>query len=176
MRCLSTANFLWGSWLSSHTSFSRVNKCRVWGWVGGYDNFSFLQKTIILMRQREETAEKINEIARVGRRGGGGKTYQSNGGRRNSPFCVIWRSSKANATHKRGWYVSGGLHMAFFSTLWCFLTPGFCGMTATHSAAPGSSRVQYESPLKCHKNIKPEEIALRFQEKAGDPYRRFHQF
>lgn len=74
MRWLSTANFLRGSWLSSHTSYSGVNKCLVQGWVGGYDNF-FCKKNIILMWWKERNSKNKWNMERRRRRKK--KTYQS---------------------------------------------------------------------------------------------------
>ncbi len=56
MRWLSTANFLRGSWLSSHTSFSGVNKCLVQGWVGGIWQL-LLQKPSSWCGKEKETAK-----------------------------------------------------------------------------------------------------------------------
>ena len=68
MRWLPTANFLRGSWLSSHASFLGVNKCHVQGWVGGYDN--------LLGRKHHTDALKRTEHLKEMERGGDDKSIK----------------------------------------------------------------------------------------------------
>lgn len=125
MRWLSTANFLRGSWLSSHTSFSGVNKCLVQGWVRGIWQ-------LLLLKPSFWCGEEKGTVKIKKRREGGRRKHINQEGHWNSPCCIMWWSSRGNANYKWGhpvicrWLVWCG----FFSTLWCFLAPNFCGMTA----------------------------------------------
>lgn len=83
-------------------------------------------ETIILMWWRERNSKNKK------RREGGRRKHINQEGHWNSPCCIMWWSSRGNANYKWGhpvicrWLVWCG----FFSTLWCFLAPNFCGMTA----------------------------------------------
>lgn len=116
MRWLSTANFLRGSWLSSHTSSSGVNKCLVWGGAARYDNFLYWNHHHDAEMRKKQ--QKINGIRRVG-----GEIRKHINQEKNAPFVFLWRTAEemvAINDATPGCATDWG-NVAFFSPLWCFL-------------------------------------------------------
>lgn len=136
------------------TSFPRVNKSRVWGWVGGYDIFFFfLQRTSSWYGTAKK--KQVGEGCKTERWNGGEKTYQSNCSRWNSPFCIYDGAAK-HMLVMRGAGMSTAGSMCLSSLLfWCFLTAAFCSSDGnSFGSLPLCPCSQCESPLKCHTNVR----------------------
>lgn len=147
MRWLSTANFLRGSWLSSHTSFSGVNKCLVQSWGGGV--WQLLLQKASFWYDEEKRKAKINGI--VGE--------ENTSIKKANEIHLVLCDEAAKQTLTIQWMgpsVDMSLTSVMLLSSWLF--NAFWHLTSvawrqSHPLLLRSSCVQYHSLLNCQKNM-----------------------
>lgn len=138
-------------------------------------------ETIILMWWRERNSKnKWNRERRSRKK----KTYQSRRPMKIHLVVLCDEAAKQMLTINGAipWYVSDWCDMAFFLTLWCFLAPNFCGMTAitftssTLFLCPISFTIKlsekHEAVINYRggKSGQPHAATPLYRRSCGDPY------